>query len=266
MDIFSSKRFSDIYEKVKDQPRLSESPRIEFPSKKEFLNVLAPAGYPFISTIPNNAFRSWDQVRKIFKKYSEAKLKVRTGEYYRPENYRDRREYVDVTLQEYLEKIFSDKVDGFYAGNQPLPVSLWDELTLSYPDFYPRSDYEPPAFWLGPRGSITPLHKDSADNFAFHLLGRKKWLIYPVKDARHLYMKRAMDRPGSDFAPSDVDLTKPDLEKFPEINNAMQVSVVVEAGEVLYLPAGWGHFVENLEPSLMVNLWVSLNAHEPAVL
>jgi oxalate decarboxylase/phosphoglucose isomerase-like protein (cupin superfamily) len=33
------------------------------------------------------------------------------------------------------------------------------------------------------------------------------------------------------------------------------VQFVMKPGEVLYLPRGWTHFVENLTPSLMVNTW-----------
>ena len=31
-------------------------------------------------------------------------------------------------------------------------------------------------------------------------------------------------------------------------------------GEMLYLPAGWSHFVETVEPSLMINFWMSRTA------
>jgi hypothetical protein len=31
--------------------------------------------------------------------------------------------------------------------------------------------------------------------------------------------------------------------------------VTLNAGEVLYLPKKWGHFVVNVETSLMVNFW-----------
>lgn len=267
MDIFSSKRFSDIYMKVKDQPRIFEVERIPIPTEADFLTNIAPRGYPVIFPLPQSPKRSWEQVRRVFGKYPDIKLKVRTGEYYKPDNYLTRREYIDITLREYLDKMISDQnIKGFYAGNQALPASIWDDLSLRHPEYYNRSDFEPPAFWLGPKGSITPLHKDSTDNFALHLLGQKRWSLFPVRDAQHLYMKRAMDRPGSDFAPSGVDLTAPDLQKFPDFKKAAPVVTVLEAGEVLYLPAGWGHFVENLQPSLMVNVWVSLDVREPAVI
>lgn len=33
-------------------------------------------------------------------------------------------------------------------------------------------------------------------------------------------------------------------------------NVVLEAGDVLYLPHGWWHYVENLETAISINVWI----------
>ena len=48
---------------------------------------------------------------------------------------------------------------------------------------------------------------------------------------------------------------KPDLIMFPLYKKTQPVQFVMGPGEVLYLPRGWTHFVENLTPSLMLNVW-----------
>ena len=51
------------------------------------------------------------------------------------------------------------------------------------------------------------------------------------------------------------DPRQPDLSKYPRFAKAKAVEVTLSAGEILYLPAKWSHFVVNLETSLMVNFW-----------
>lgn len=47
----------------------------------------------------------------------------------------------------------------------------------------------------------------------------------------------------------------PDLEKFPLYAKATPITFTMNEGEVLYLPRGWAHFVENVTPALMINTW-----------
>lgn len=46
-----------------------------------------------------------------------------------------------------------------------------------------------------------------------------------------------------------------DLKNFPLFAKTHQINIVLQEGEVLYLPRGWTHFVENLTPALMINTW-----------
>jgi len=114
---------------------------------------------------------------------------------------------------------------------------------------------EQPAFWLGVTGSVTPLHKDSTDNFAFQVCGTKRWILFPVRDIPFLYMERPLQH--TDFATSQVEPKNPQLDRYPLYSNARSIVIDVNAGEMLYLPAGWAHHVENQTTSLMVNYWMS---------
>mmetsp|Transcript_33038 Transcript_33038/g.52997 ORF Transcript_33038/g.52997 Transcript_33038/m.52997 type:complete len:108 (-) Transcript_33038:709-1032(-) len=38
-------------------------------------------------------------------------------------------------------------------------------------------------------------------------------------------------------------------------NKLNAVGIELKAGEMLYLPAGWWHHIENLGPTVMVNFW-----------
>jgi hypothetical protein len=195
-------------------------------------------------------------------KYREKIVKVRVGDYADPEQYSpQRRKLIDMKLEDYLKEIVSTEHDGKipppYAGNFSLPMAFLENLLIGCPTFFDKNRYEPPTVWLGAKGSITPLHKDSTDNFARQITGRKKWVIFPPQDAHFLYLKHNPASVGGDFATSDVDLRRIDHEKFPDFPRARSYTFELAAGQILYLPAGWSHFVENLETSLMINYWLS---------
>src|SRR3546814_13605907 len=87
-------------------------------------------------------------------------------------------------------------------------------------------------------------------NLSCQYIGTKHLTLYPPSQIPWLYTR------GSAPAWSDVaDPRQPDLAKFPLFTKAKAVEVTLVAGEMLYLPARWSHFVVNLDTSLMVNFW-----------
>lgn len=137
-----------------------------------------------------------------------------------------------------------------YAGNTPLTFEQFGALGLRVPAFLEGRPGDAPRLWFGPKGSATPLHYDSRDNLICQYIGRKHFLLYPPCQIPLLYTRG--------YAPSwsgIADPRRPDLERYPRFARARAVGVTLEAGEMLYLPAKWAHFVLNLETSVMVNFW-----------
>jgi len=54
---------------------------------------------------------------------------------------------------------------------------------------------------------------------------------------------------------SFIDLEQPDFGKYPRLRQAHALTGVIEAGELLYLPAYWWHHVRSLQISISVNFW-----------
>ena len=52
---------------------------------------------------------------------------------------------------------------------------------------------------------------------------------------------------------SQVDYTKPDLEQFPQFAQANANEVILQPGDVLYLPTHWFHFIVSLELNFQCN-------------
>lgn len=109
----------------------------------------------------------------------------------------------------------------------------------------------PPRFWLGPAGTVTPLHCDYDDNIFAQIWGTKRIILSPPHHDEFLYPKEA----NAILFGSPFDPEAPDFEKFPLAHQASMVEVVVNPGDLLYVPAGWFHQVRSLTFSLSSNRW-----------
>lgn len=96
--------------------------------------------------------------------------------------------------------------------------------------------------WIGPAGTLTPLHHDLTNNLFVQLHGRKRFLMVPAAEAACVYNARHVY--------SDVDAFAPDYEKYPLYKNATVMDFVLGPGEVLFIPLGWWHAVESLDVSI----------------
>ena len=109
----------------------------------------------------------------------------------------------------------------------------------------------PPRFWLGPAGTVTPLHADYDDNLFVQLWGSKRiWLAPPHHDAFLYPVEANALLFGSPFDPE-----APDYERFPLARQAALLELTVGPGDMLYVPAGWYHQVRSLSFSLSSNRW-----------
>ena len=110
--------------------------------------------------------------------------------------------------------------------------------------------------WLGPEGTVTPLHYDSYDNVLTQVVGHKYVRLYDASQTKHLYPREGggggIDAQGNVSA---VDIEAPDLVRFPEFGRAVGYECVLGPGEGLYIPAGCWHHVRSLSPSWSISFW-----------
>jgi len=120
---------------------------------------------------------------------------------------------------------------------------------------------KPPFTWLfiGPTGSYTGVHADAVSSKLFKggvltvdawttvVRGRKLFRLWPAHALENLYVGKMTGRYGSrEF----VDMSAPDTDRFPSCLEVKPVEVVVEQGQVIYIPKNWAHDVLALDDTI----------------
>ena len=148
-----------------------------------------------------------------------------------------------------------------YPRNTKLDVKHLRHLGILRPPpfLYPRC-FQNPSIWMAPPKHHTSNHHDASDNFIVHLLGIKRWTLFPPVDSKFMYRQciqkglckariKHPDTPATEEAKNIVE------------NLANKVLVDIKPGDVLYLPNGWFHHVEAVDgtTTLIANFWTRLD-------
>jgi hypothetical protein len=235
-----------IRDAARQLPPITQVPRVGRMDAAAFLERAAQ-GLPFL--MPGLA-RHWPLAtftpQTLRERFAAMPVRARVGDYVNTAFAADRA-MQDMSMLEYL--------DLAAAGAEGLPPYLGNlelrELNrfCHWPAWFTRPG--PPRFWLGPAGTVTPLHADYDDNLFVQLWGSKRIFLAPPHHDQFLYPVEA----NALLFGSPFDPEAPDFERFPLARQAALLELVVEAGDVLYVPAGWYHQVRSLSFSLSSNRW-----------
>lgn len=112
-------------------------------------------------------------------------------------------------------------------------------------------------FWLGTKQSHTGCHYDTYGiNFVLQVFGKKRWTLFPPTDSPFLYPTRIPLEESTVF--SHINFQCPNFLKYPLLLNSHPRVVVLQPGDILFVPRHWWHFVETVDEdiSCAVNLWI----------
>ncbi len=213
------------------------------------------ANLPFLLTglVPKwPAFRKWSPAH-FAKRYGDVVVSVAAD--------RDRDPFYDLhtetlsremTMRELVKRVTRVRAsnDVYMVANnhsieRPGLASLWKDVR--FPEWLDGAHLERrAALWFGPAGTVTPLHHDQCNILFCQVSGRKRVRMLPPTETFLHRGARSM------YAAADPE--KPDLKRFPEWRDARVLDVVVEAGEALFIPAGWWHHVRSLDVAISLSL------------
>lgn len=195
-----------------------------------------------------------------FKYYDEAKVKDHKLDKFNPPAKR-----TEMKIWEFAERIKGDDDKKYYL-QQSLNDTVGKNIVKDFLSFnwewatkqQVQNSWGPLTsnlLLIGPQGSITPTHYDEQQNFFGQLKGQKRFLLFSPEQYECLY-------PHPFWHPHDrqsqVDLEKPDLDKFPNFKRLHGYEAIVDPGDVLYLPMYWWHQVESSQHggyTVSVNFW-----------
>jgi hypothetical protein len=227
-------------------PSISEVPRIGALDSAGF-RVRAALGLPFLMTgLVDRWPLSGLTPQTLRERFSHLPVRARVGDYINTAFAPDRA-MQDMSMLEYLELVAEGTHDlPPYLGNLELR-----ELNsmCHWPAYFEKMG--PPRFWLGPAGTVTPLHCDYDDNIFAQIWGSKRIFLSPPHHDEFLYPREA----NAILFGSPFDPEAPDFEKFPLARSACLIECIVHPGDLLYVPAGWYHQVRALTFSLSSNRW-----------
>lgn len=200
------------------------------------------------------AAREWTE-DLLRSKWGQAKFRVGSDEEDRD---------VRLTLDDFLRYNNSNQ-DGNpmylfeHVGEGPLEGIL-DEYSI--PKYFEQArdllsiftpEERPPFRWMlyGGHRSGSAIHKDPLCTSAWNtsLFGRKRWMLFPPH-ARKVHLMPASEEalwPARIAGPSSWFEHMLSRVRSPEWRGPAPIEILQEAGETVYVPAGWWHIVLNLD-------------------
>lgn len=154
-------------------------------------------------------------------------------------------EYVD-----WVDSVGSSNDKYIHAQNHFLKSGAGSRLVADIapvPDYLNNGDVSGMLFWLGPKGTITPLHHDACDILFCQVAGTKRFTLLPPSQDNLVYM---MQHPN--WA-AEVNPENPDFNRHPLYRQATPEVVDLGPGDGLFLPVPWWHHVRALDMSISVS-------------
>jgi ribosomal protein L16 Arg81 hydroxylase len=147
-----------------------------------------------------------------------------------------------IKLKDYIQLIKANPISNDYymcANNHTLKNPAFAKIlddTGQLPEFITALDTKGGShLWIGPQGTITPVHHDENGLLHLQIKGRKTWKLISPFSTPDMYNNISV------FTP--VDLQNIDYDKYPLMKRVKIMEITVEEGEAMFVPVGWWHNV-----------------------
>ncbi|XP_063821044.1 bifunctional peptidase and arginyl-hydroxylase JMJD5 [Ostrinia nubilalis] len=161
-----------------------------------------------------------------------------------------------MTIEEFIKDFVyqSNGPTGYLAQYQlfeQIPELKKDIAEPEYCSFADTNEAVDMMAWYGPKGTISPLHYDHKRNLFTQVVGEKQVFLFSPQDTENLYPHEHELLHNT----ARIDPRFPDYEKYPKYKDAKVYCCVLRAGQMLYIPPKWWHYVESLSISFSVSFW-----------
>ncbi len=161
---------------------------------------------------------------------------------------------------------------GVDKEERHMPESQWTFISRDLPSFSSPEEtffvFEPESqkgiqCRFGERGVTAATHFDSGRNMIAMMSGAKRYILSPPKECTKLAIvtgrgnaifRHSMLNFGHLNEMNNPDMPADEREWLERSGNAMAVETVLKAGEVLYIPSHWFHYITSLQKSAQCNV------------
>ena len=226
---------------VFERPSVAAFERACYAPRRPALLTGCMAHWPALTTRP---WASFDYLRRVA---GHRTVPVERGAHYLAADFAESL----CALGDFLGEVERGESGAYLAQH-----ALFDQVPrlardVATPDYCCLGGGPPTAnAWLGGR-TKSPLHHDRYHNLLAQVVGSKYVRLYAPEHSAALYPRDAADVHAVSSRVEDID----DAADFPAFAGAPYVDVVLEPGDLLYIPPHFWHYVESREPSFSVSFW-----------
>ena len=252
------------------------------PSLERFLtSAMAPGAPAVIKGLARAwpAFTKWRDPTYLRAVAGARTVPVETGEHYLHETHARELVTLDAFLDEHLDREGNDagndnaRLDDAQKKKRKMGYlaqhALLDQIPalgrdVLVPDYCAltllerreaRGEGAATRAWLGPKGTVSPTHRDPTHNLLVQVVGSKYVRLYAPSQERAMYLFADPKRANAARADPRAALEEAHARRFPEFSRAPFSDAVLEPGDALYIPPGWFHYVQSVTSSFSVSFW-----------
>lgn len=204
------------------------------------------------------ALTKWSQPTYIIQVAGERTVPIEIGSHYTNDDWAQDL----VKLKDFIRRQFFDTASPNHRIEYLAQHNLFDQIPqlrqdIIVPEYCCVSnmtdvDVQPDIkAWLGPKGTVSPMHYDPKHNLLCQVFGHKRIILAAPDDTPNLYAHENDMLANTSL----IDAEHIDLEKFPLAANVKFYTLTVYKGEMLYIPPKWWHYVRSLDNSFSVSFW-----------
>ncbi|MEH2349566.1 MAG: cupin-like domain-containing protein [Nostoc sp.] len=165
----------------------------------------------------------------------------------------------EMTYKEYINDYIKDRKNddlGCYLPEASFEDSFSEIIgDVTYPEYLNSKPFV--SLWHGFSSnnftSASPLHFDRIHNLFVQIRGKKRILLFPPSNYLSFYPPLE-DSSGMGHN-SKVNPDMVNLELFPKFPWQERIEVVLEPGEMLYIPPFWWHHVTAVDENISLSFW-----------